>query len=417
MTMAAVESSSAPPASPPRKSGPFTSLRNRDFRWLWISTVSAGFGQWGQQIALNWLVYVMTGSAVQLGAVTFAGGLISLFLTPFAGLLADRYSRRTIMVVSMFAGAAQAAVIAVLVLTGLVQVWHAYLFAVLAALAQAANQPARQAYVNDASTPETLANAIALNSIAQNVSRIVGPPLAGIIAVWNVGAAFLFVAAIKGFATLATMLLSDRPQARATTTRNPVLQIADGFAYLLREPRLRLLLLINAAPALLIYPYMSFMPIFAEEVFDADWAYGWLVAMIAVGSVVGLFALAWVGDIRRKPQIMLACFMAYLVLVVAFTRVDLLAAGLAILIVAGVFHGVALALNNTVFQTEVRADMRGRGLAAWQIGFGLMPLGGLPMGLMVDRFGIQDGVALEMLLCIVIFAGIVIFGRSLTRSE
>ncbi|MCK9487104.1 MAG: MFS transporter [Dehalococcoidia bacterium] len=413
--MAAVAGPTSP-SEAPSKPGPFLSLRNRDFRWLWISTVAVGFGQWGQQIALGILVYNLTGSAVQLGGVTTASGVVSLSVTPFFGLLADRYSRRTIMVVSSSLGALQAGILAVLVLSDVVVVWHAYVFAVLTALTQAANQPARQAYVNDVSTPETLANAISLNSIAQNVSRIAGPPLAGYLAVLNVGAAFLFVAGIRGVATLATMLMGRRPHERTAGNRNPFKQILDGFAYLLSEPRLRLLLAINAVPALMVYPYMSMMPIFAEEVFHEPTAYGWLVAMIAVGSVVGLFALAWLGDIPRKTQIMLGCFLVYLVLVLLFTRTDLLWLALGTLIVAGLFHGVALALNNTVFQSEIRPDMRGRGMAAWQIGFGLMPLGGLPMGVLVDRVGIQDGVAIPMLACLAVFAMIVVFGRSLTRG-
>ena len=413
--MAALTRPTAPPETP-RKPGPFLSLRNRDFRWLWISTVAVGFGQWGQQIALGILVYNLTGSPVQLGGVTTASGVVSLGLTPFAGLLADRYSRRTIMFWSTFLGALQAGALAVLVLTGVVEVWHAYVFAILTALTQAANQPARQAYVNDVSTPETLANAISLNSIAQNVSRIAGPPLAGYLAVLNVGIALLFVAGVRGVATVATMLMANRPQARTAGNANPFRQIFDGFAYLLSEPRLCLLLAVNALPSLLVYPYMSMMPIFADRVFDAPWAYGWLVAMIAVGSVVGLFGLAWFGDIPRKTQIMLGCFLVYLVLVILFTRTDLLWLALGTLIVAGLFHGVGLALNNTVFQTEVRPDMRGRGMAAWQIGFGLMPLGGLPMGVLVDRFGIQDGVAVEMLVCLGCFVLITLLGRSLWRN-
>ncbi len=410
--MATVAPTSVPPA-PPRRPGPFLSLHNRDFRWLWISTVAVGFGQWGQQIALGILVYNLTGSPVQLGGVVTASGIVSLLLTPFAGLLADQYSRRTIMVISTFLGAVQAAILAVLVLAGLAEVWHAYVFAILTALTQAANQPARQAYVHDVSTPETLANAISLNSIAQNVSRIAGPPLAGYLAVLNVGAALLFVAGVRVVATLATMLMSNRPQAKAAGNANPFRQVFDGFDYLLREPRLRLLLAINALPALLVYPYMSMMPIFADRVFDAPWAYGWLVAMIAVGSVVGLFALAWMGDIGRKTQILVGCELVYLTLVIMFTRTDILLVGLGTLVIAGLFHGVALALNNTVFQSEVRPDMRGRGMAAWQIGHGLMPLGGLPMGFMVDRFGVQNGVGMEMTLCLVLFIVIAAFGRPL----
>jgi len=411
----------APPPPPqdaaPTKQGPFISFRERDFRWLWIGTITVGFGQWGQQIGLNYLVYILTDDAVQMGAVTFVGGFGALFVTPYAGVLADRYSRRKVMILSTWLGVAQAAVLAALVLTDLIEVWHAYVFAVLTTFTQAINQPARQAYVHDVSTPETFSNAIALNSIAQNLSRIVGPPIAGIIAVWNVGACFLFVAAVRGVSLVATWLMRERPQEKAGAGRNPTRQVLDGFAYLLAEPRLRLLLAINAVPALLVYPYMNFMPIFADEVFHEERAYGFLVAMIAVGSIIGLSILAWFGDIRRKTQIMLGCFVAYLVLLLVFSRQDTLAFGLVALASAGVFHGTALALNNVVFQGELRPDMRGRGMAAWQIGMSLMPLGGLPMGLLIDRFGTQDGVAISHAMCLAFFVLVILLGRSLTHAE
>ena len=240
------------PGLPPVIGGPFVSLKDRDYRFLWVGTVFVGFGQWGQQIGLNWLVYLLTGSAVQLGAVAFAGGILSLLLTPFAGLLADRYSRRMIILIATIAGALQAAILAVLVLTDTVQVWHAYVFAIVAATTQAMNMPARQAYVNDVSRPETLANAIALNSLAQNASRIVGPPLVGVIAGWNVGAAFVFVAVVRGVATVLTMMLSAREQPREDTAGNPLRLIFRGFAYLAGEADLRALLLVNAITALLV---------------------------------------------------------------------------------------------------------------------------------------------------------------------
>ena len=407
----------APEESPPQKQGPFASFANRDFRWLWIGTITVGFGQWGQQIGLNILVYNLTGSAVQMGAVTFAGGIGSLFVTPYAGVLADRYSRRKVMLFSTVFGAAQAAVLAFLVLAGLAAVWQAYIFAILTTFTQAINQPARQAYVYDVSTPETFTNAVALNSIAQNLSRIVGPPIFGIIAVWNVGLCFLGVAIIRTISSLATWIMRELPQEKAVSTSNPTKQVFAGFAYLFAEPRLRLLLAVNAIPALLVYPYMNFMPIFADKVFHDDWAYGFLVAMIAVGSTIGLFALAWFGEVRRKPQIMLGCFFVYLALLLLFSRQDVLIFGLLALAVAGIFHGTALALNNVVFQSELRPDMRGRGMAAWQVGMALMPLGGLPMGLLIAQFGIQDGVAISHAMCLGAFILIATFGKPLTRSE
>ncbi|MCK9487105.1 MAG: MFS transporter [Dehalococcoidia bacterium] len=403
------------PGLPP-VGGPFVSLRSRDFRLLWFSTVATGFGQWGQQIGLNWLVFLLTGSAVQLGAVSFFGGIISLILTPYAGVLADRYSRRMIILIATVLGAVQAAGLAVLVLADVVEVWHAYVFAVFAAVTQAMNQPARQAYVNDVSTPETLPNAIALNSIAQNASRIVGPPLAGLIAGWNVGAAFVFVAVIRVIASGLTMMLSARPQAATAGRGNPLRLIAGGFDYLFREGNLRLLLVVNALTALFVYPYVSFMPVFAEEVFrGGSSTYGILVSMIAVGSIIGLFGLAWLPNLRRRGLLMLVGFVGYTALLIVFTQAPVLIVAMISLAVAGLFFGVASALNNTLFQVIVRNDMRGRGMAVLQLAGGLSPIGALSMGFLIEAIGIRLGVALHIA---VAFAGLVlvlVFGKAIRR--
>lgn len=398
--------------------GTFTSLRVRDFRYLWIGTVAVGFSQWGQQIGLNWLVYVLTGSAVQLGAVSFAGGILSLILGPFAGLIADRYPRRAILVVTSVLGAAQATIIAALVLTDTVQVWHAYAFAIASAVTSTATNPAQQAYVHDVSTPQTLTNAIALNSLAQNLSRIVGPPLTGVLVAWNIGAAFVLVAVTRGISALASIALSRRGQQPAGPGHNPVMEVVEGFRYLASERRLLLLLTMNALPSLFIIPYLSFMPIFAREVFHGgSREYGWLVSMLAIGSIIGLLALAWVGDVRRKVLYLIGGELMYVSLVLTFTRMNVFLLALAMLAIAGLFHSVARAVNTSLFQTSVRPEMRGRGMAAFNMGTGLTPLGALAMGFLVHRYGVQNGVAMQQLGCLIGILLVAAFGKSLRRGD
>ncbi|MGE3961872.1 MAG: MFS transporter [Dehalococcoidia bacterium] len=407
-----------PPGLPPVYGGPFVSLRDRDFRLLWVGTVFVGFGQWGQQIGLNWLVFLLTDSAVQLGAVSFAGGILSLILTPFAGLLADRYSRRLIILVVTVFGALQAAVLAVLVISDTVQVWHAYVFAILTATAQALNMPARQAYVNDVSRPETLPNAIALNSLAQNASRIVGPPLAGLIAGWNIGAAFIFVAGVRGIASVLTIMLSPREQRNEDVAGNPLRLIFRGFAYLAGEADLRALLLVNAITAFFVYPYVSFMPVFAERVFDGGAsAYGLLVSMIAVGSIFGLLGLAWLPGLRRRGTLMLIGFIGYDLFLIAFTQSPTLILAMTAVAVAGLFFGVGSALNQTLFQVLVRNDMRGRGMASLQVAGGLSPLGALMVGYLIETIGIRAGVGIPIGIAMVAMLLITLFGRSLRRLD
>lgn len=413
------------PSAAPREAEPsadasrfgraFESLALRDFRLLWASTILSGFGQWGQQIGLNWLVFVLTDSPVQLGAVSFVAGLITLFLTPFAGLLADRYPRRAIMVWSSGFGAATAGVVAVLVITDLVEVWHAYAFALLSGVSMAINQPARQAAVFDTSTDETLQNAVAMNSIAQNLSRIVGPPLAGVIAVWSLSAAFALIMLMRGLAALTVLAMSRTSrQERSVAELRPIAQIAEGFRYLGTDARLGGLWLINALPALIVYPYIALLPIFVSDVFEADAdVFGLLLAMMGVGSTIGLLVLAVLPQLQHRGRWMLLGFVVYLAFVLAFTRSDALLLSLALLIAGGTVHGFALALNTTLFQTALRNEMRGRAMAAWQMGFSLMPLGALPMGVAVDRWGVQDGVGGFVLVCLIAFVLIAILWRPL----
>lgn len=404
-----------PPLQRSRRARAFESLALRDFRLLWGSTVLSGFGQWGQQISLNWLVFVLTDSAVQLGAVSFAAGIVGLIITPFAGLLADRVPRRTILWTSSSFGAATAAVIAFLVIADLVEVWHAYAFALISGITMAINQPARQAAVFDTSTEDTLQNAVAMNSLAQNLSRIVGPSLFGLIAVWSLGASFALITVMRGLAAIAALPLGGATRhAHAASGRNPLVDIWRGFAYIATNTRLAGLMVVNVLPAFIVYPYLVFLPVFSREVFGSESdVYGYLLATMGVGSTIGLLALAALPDLRRRGLWMMSGFIIYLVFIAAFTQSNILVISMVLLISGGTAHGLALALNTLLFQIELPDDMRGRGMAAWQMGFALMPLGALPMGLTVDRWGVQDGVAIFVVACLAIFLLIAILWRSI----
>ena len=237
-----------------------------------------------------------------------------LWFTPFAGVLADRLPRRTILWTSSLFGAATAAAVALLIVADLIEVWHAYAFALITGVAQAVNQPARQAAVYDTATPGTLQNAVALNSLAQNLARIVGPAAAGVIAVWSLTVAFLLIALMRAFAALATYLMAHRPATqRAGARRNPLADILEGFRYLASDARLAGLWLVNSLPSLVVYPYVALLPVFADEVFNAgSRGYGVIVTMVGIGSAIGLIILAVATNLRRRGMLMMAGFLLYL---------------------------------------------------------------------------------------------------------
>jgi len=281
----------------------FVSFRVADFRYLALSTLAVGYGQWAQQIGLFWLVLQFTDSPAQLGFLAAFRGGVGIVVSPLGGILADRHSRRAIMIWSTLAGAVVAGFIVVMVIADLVEVWHLYVFALFGGILQSINMPTRQAFVYDVSTDETLSNAIAMNSIVQNVSRVSGPPLAGaLIGFFGVAAPFVFIAVMHLVAVAVTLMISQRTrQVRIGSGGGMLLQMLEGFRYCWRDRRIMGLIVVTAIPSVLIVPYIPFMAVISEQVLGrGPEGFGLLASMLGWGSILGLFLLAFMGDIRRK---------------------------------------------------------------------------------------------------------------------
>ena len=421
--LAQAPAAAAPTAAVPPRKGRFTtafaSLRDHDFRYLFFSTVLSGYGQWAQTIGMGWLVYTLTDrSAVQLAAVSAAGGLVRLLAGPFIGTALDHYPRRRILVWSTLAGALQGALLAVLVVTGNALVWHVYVFTVIEGLLTITNQGARQAYVYDITTDETLPNAVALSSIAQNVSRISGPPLAGVlIGFFGRSSPFVFLAIMLVLAAALTLPISLATRQAARVHVHPLRGPWEGLKYIANDRAMLGLTILAIVPALLVYPYVQLLPIFAEDVLGGgSTAYGLLAAAIGWGSFVGLIGLAFVGDIRRKGAVAMWGMLAYAIALIAFSQSTALVLSLVLLTTAGLFHGVALTLQQTLIQVLARNDMRGRATVVFQMGFALMPLGVLPMGLAIEQWGAAPAVGSFFAVSAVIFAAMLLFWKSLRAA-
>ena len=391
---------------PPARGGPFAVFALHDFRYLTLSTIAVGFGQWAQQIGIFWLIFDMTGSAVQLGLLAATRGIVGMAIAPLGGLLAEKYPRRDVMIWSTVAGALQAAVLATLVISDIVVVWHVYAFALIAGTTMSINQPTRQALVADVTTDELLPNAVAMNSAAQNISRVAGPPLAGVlIGFFGVAAPFIFIVAARSLAVALTLPISRvTRQERLTHSRGALRDMFEGFGYSWRDKRILGLIVVGAIPSLLVYPYIAFVLVMAKDVLDQGaQGFGMLSAMLGWGSIAGLLLLAYAGRRLTRGWIMLACFTIYAALLILFASSTVYVWSLAILAIAGIFHSIAMALNNTLLQLAVRNDLRGRVMAVWQMSHGLQPLGSLPMGLLVASQGPQIGIGAFMVVATVLF--------------
>lgn len=419
----------APPTAPPaqrparqsvaaRFGTAIQALRLRDFRLLFFGTVAQGFGQWAQTIGMGWLVYELSNeSAVQLGAISAFSGVVRLLAGPFIGFALDRYSRRSILLWTTGLGAAQGGALAALVLTGQAEVWHIYVFALAEGLITTTNQTTRQAYVYDITTNETLPNAVALSSVAQNLSRVSGPPLAGVLAVFDVAAPFVFLTVMKSIGLMLTLPLSRATRQSGRANQNALRGTWDGIRYVSREPAVLGLVVLALIPALLVYPYVQLLPVFAKEVLGGgSLEYGLLAASIGWGSLVGLLGLAFIGDFPRKGRTALWGMLGYALLLLAFSQSTVLWLSLAALTIAGVFHGVSLALQQTLVQLLARNDMRGRATSVFQMGFALQPIGVLVMALAIDQWGAAPAVGTFFAISSVAFALMAVGWNSLRRA-
>ncbi len=383
----------------------FVSLESRDFRLLCASSLALGFGQWAQQVALPWLALALTGSAAQIGGIAAAQSGIGIVTAPFAGYLADRYPRRLVIIWSSVGSAIQASLLAALALSGNMSLWQLYALALAGGALQSLTQPARQSFVYDITTDDTLVNAITVNSLIQNFARIAGPPIAGaMIGFWGVGAAFIFLAACKVLAVVLTVGISTRTrQLRGTRGQNPLMQTWEGFRASWEDRRVLGLIVVHSIPTLLVIPYLPYLSVIAREHGGGATEFGLLTSMVGWGAVVGLFGLAAMRDPKRKGLLMMVTFIAYSTTLIAVANSPSLAVSMALLVVVGLVNSIGFALNNTLIQLAARNEVRGRVMGVWQLTAGFQLIGSPLMGFMIDRYGVGIGMGSFMAVATVVF--------------
>lgn len=371
----------------------FASLALPQFRYLLAGTATSQVANWMEEVARGWLVLELTGSAFQLGLMGFIRGMSQLIFSPVAGVLVDRLDRRRLAAITQVVPATVALLIGVLVASGQIEMWQLYVLTCVSGITAAINLPARQVLVYDVVGEGYLTNAIALNAVTANVSRIIAPAVGGLfIGVIGIASSYYAQTAFFLLATGATLLL--RPMAHVEPVRTPVIQgIKDGIAYVRRDRTVGRLVLLNCIPNLLIYPYVAMMPLFAKNVLDVgSLGYGVLLTAVGFGSIPGGLFVAGMTHSPHKGRTMIAASMLYMGMVAAFGLSTVFPVSFAILVVAGIGWSMMVTLNQTLLQTHVEDIYRGRVLALYTMANGLMPFGTLAMGTTAAHFGVQGAV-------------------------
>ncbi|MDX6693457.1 MAG: hypothetical protein QOF02_1060 [Blastocatellia bacterium] len=367
-------------------------LGHRNYRLFFSGQSISLIGTWMTRIATSWLVYRLTGSALLLGIVGFAGQVPSFALAPFAGVLVDRWNRHRLLVVTQVLALVQSLALAVLALTGLINIWHVIFLSIFQGLINAFDMPARQAFVVEmVEKREDLANAIALNSSMVNAARLVGPSLGGVI-IATVGEGWCFmIDAISYIAVIASLLaMKITPRmTRRIDEANIWQQLREGWTYAFRFAPIRDVLILLALISLVGMPYTVLMPVFANEVLHGGPnTLGLLMAASGVGALIGAMFLA-----ARKTVLGLGKYIpltagAFGAGLIAFSFSRTLWLSLLLMVVTGLGFMVQMAASNTVLQTIVEEDKRGRVMSFYTMAFmGTAPFGSLLAGSAAERIG------------------------------
>ena len=378
----------------PKRLSRLGALRHRDYRYLLIGTMGSLMGDWIQSVGQGWLVYILSGSAAQLGIFAFVRGVAILAVMPCGGAIADRVNRRTLLVISTTLGALNATLLAVLVVTHHIALWQLYFTSIIDGTVASIGLPARQTMVYDVLGAEDLANGIALNAMGGNIVRIIGPSLGGLlIGVTGLSSCFVAQASSYAIATVAMFLI--RTRGGQTSTRVSIIKsIADGVRYTAHESLMLTLLLVTLVPSLLVYPYVGFMPVFAEKVWKVGASgNGILLTGVGFGSIAGAAWVASHANIRRRGLIMFVSNIVYMLFVVAFATSPFFLLGFSCLIFAGVANSIYNTYNQTLLQLYVDDEYRGRVLSLYLMLSAITPVGSLAMGTMIDHFGARGVVA------------------------
>lgn len=369
----------------------FASLKNRHYRWFWLGMLASFVGIHLQLVARNWLVYEMTGSALSLGIVIAAWGLPILLLSLYGGAIADRVNKRDLLIWTQVGNGVITLIIAVLITTDAIRLWHLILAAVVTGIIFAFHVPARLAIIPELVRKREVLNAIALNATGMNLSRFLGFAIGGLLlGVESIGVAGVYYIVVAAFFVSAALLfmLPRLEAVRKRVTTSIRADLMEGLRYIHHNNITRALLAMAFVSIGFGLPYMNIMPVFAVDVFDVgESGLGFLLGATGLGAIIGSLIIARLGDYKRKGLLLLGLAFGFGVSVALFAFSHPYPLALALLVAVGLLGTGYLAVNNTLIQGIVPHRMLGRVMSIYVMTFSLMPLGTLPMGAITDKIG------------------------------
>ena len=394
-------------------SSTFASLKIADYRYLWIGMVAGAFAMNMQMIAQGWLVYEMTGSALNLSYVTLAFMLPQVILSPIGGVLADRLSKKPIIGWAPVGNGIATAFMVYVIMSGQVTFEHFIIIAIFNGSIMALSFPARTAFIPEIVSEQLIFNAMAFNTASWNLSRIVGPSLAGFMIAefasgntssnYGVGMVYIVLAALYFISALTVLLIKESGQPTREGKSTPIDDLVEGLQYCLRSPIVGGLILLSIYPFLFGLSINTFLPAFNTDILKggAD-DLGFLMTSMGVGAILGSLLLARFASAPNKGYWVIGSCAAWGITLALFAVSTNYIFVVALIGLIGFLSAVNMSMNRSLMQLQVAPSMRGRIMSIDMMAHGLMPLGILPIGYIAEHYSVSTGLAVSGIVLFII---------------
>jgi MFS family permease len=370
-------------------------LRIDAYRWLFASNMAFFLAMQSQALVRGFLAFEMTGNEFALGGVSFAVAVPMLLVSPIGGVLADRVDRRRLIAVAQGLVLTSESIVLTLYVTDRLAFWHLLASALVMGCVFPLMMPARQAIVANLVGRERLGSAVALNMTGMNTARVVGPALGGVLILGDdVRLAYAVGIAVYVSALVCVLRIAPAPPPASARDVSPWTSLVEGFAYLVRNRLVALLLLFGLLPMFLAMPFQQLLPAFAERVWPVGArGLGVLSAVVGLGGVAGSLFVAWRGEAGRRLRLQLVSMLGFGSLLAAFCWVPHFSAALVVVFLANVLASVFGTVNSTTIQLLIPDSVRGRVSSFLMMSFSLPLLGVLPVSLAARELGVQQAVS------------------------
>lgn len=386
----------------------FETLQIRDFRWIWIGSFISFMAMNMQMITRGWLVLRLENDsplALVLVMVSFAAPMTIVSLV--GGALADRFSKKYLIIISQTANAVMTFVLAMMDASGAIWFGAVLIIGVVNGAMMAINMPSRQAIISDIVPESRLMNAVALNNSAMNLTRIIGPAMAGFLIIFiQTSGVFYLISIIYVFSALSLLMVRVDTAQSKSAKKSVGKDIVEGLRYVWHDVNLRGLILMAFIPSLFGFTLFALLPVWAREALNVNSSdLGILMTMMGVGALIGTLGLAAIRRFSHRGLLLLGCGIVWGIMLVGLANSQIYPVAMPFLLIIGLISSVYMSLNMTLTQLSAAPEMRGRVMSIMMMTFGLMPIGALPFGTIAEYIGTANSLTISgALLALLILA-------------